>query len=94
MTIEQTVEIPADRRLIIDVPREVPVGKTVLAFTPVFETAASVPASTGEKIRLTQSMINELLRSETLCSLTGILHTDISVDEIRSERLKKHDCLA
>jgi len=28
MTITQTVEIPADRRLIIEVPREVPVGKT------------------------------------------------------------------
>jgi len=27
MTIEQTVEIPASRRLIIDVPREVPDGQ-------------------------------------------------------------------
>jgi hypothetical protein len=94
MTIEQTVEIPVNRRLIIDVPREVPVGKAVLAFTPVPETATSVPVSKGEKIRLTQPMIDELLRSETLRSLTGLLQTDISVDEIRSERLKKHDRLA
>ena len=34
MTITQTVEIPADRRLIIDVPPEVPVGKAVLVFKP------------------------------------------------------------
>jgi hypothetical protein len=34
MTITQTVEIPANRRLIIDVPGEVPVGRTILAFTP------------------------------------------------------------
>jgi hypothetical protein len=34
MTIEQTVEIPADRRLIIDVPPEVPVGPVILTFTP------------------------------------------------------------
>jgi len=34
MTITQTVEIPADRRLIIEVPREIPVGKTILSFTP------------------------------------------------------------
>ena len=34
MTITQTVEIPPDRRLVIDVPHEVPVGRTILAFTP------------------------------------------------------------
>ena len=35
MTITQTVEIPVSRRLIIDVPNEVPTGKTILSFTPV-----------------------------------------------------------
>jgi hypothetical protein len=94
MTIEQTVEIPADHRLIIDVPREVPVGKIILTFTPVSETAASVPVSVERKIRLTRPMIDELLRSETLRSLTGLLHTDMSAGEIRAERLKKHDRLA
>ena len=34
MTITQTVEIPADRRLIIDVPREIPAGQVILTFTP------------------------------------------------------------
>jgi len=34
MTITQTVDIPASHRLTIDVPREVPEGPTVLAFTP------------------------------------------------------------
>ena len=35
MTITQTVEIPADRRrLTIDVPREIPAGRTILTFTP------------------------------------------------------------
>jgi len=34
MTVTQTVEIPASHRLVIDVPREVPAGSTVLAFTP------------------------------------------------------------
>ena len=29
----QTVNIPADHRLVIDVPREVPEGRAVLAFT-------------------------------------------------------------
>ena len=39
MTITQTVEIPADRRITLEVPREVPTGKTIIAFTPVPETA-------------------------------------------------------
>jgi len=34
MTITQTVDIPADRRLVIDVPREIPAGRTIIAFTP------------------------------------------------------------
>jgi hypothetical protein len=94
MTIERTVEIPADRRLIIDVPWEVPVGKTIIAFTPVSEMSASAASSLinkGKKIHLTRPMIDELLQSETLRSLTGLLHTDVSIDEIRAERLKKHD---
>jgi hypothetical protein len=35
MTIEQTVEIPADRRITIEVPPEVPAGRVILSFTPV-----------------------------------------------------------
>ncbi|GHV07733.1 hypothetical protein AGMMS50229_15020 [Campylobacterota bacterium] len=34
MTIQKTVEIPASRRLTIEVPREVPLGRVVLTFTP------------------------------------------------------------
>jgi len=34
MTITQTVTIPANHRLVIDVPREVPEGPVVLTFSP------------------------------------------------------------
>ena len=34
MTITQTVEIPANHRLVIDVPSEIPAGKITIAFTP------------------------------------------------------------
>jgi len=34
MSVTQTVEVPADHRLIIDVPREVPAGPVILTFTP------------------------------------------------------------
>jgi hypothetical protein len=40
-------------------------------------------------------MIDELLREEPLRSLTGLLHNDVSADEIRAERVQeqviKHD---
>jgi hypothetical protein len=43
MTIEQTVEIPADRRLHLDFefPHEIPVGKARVTVTPVVETPKS-----------------------------------------------------
>ncbi|GHT87623.1 hypothetical protein FACS1894137_15160 [Spirochaetia bacterium] len=40
MTIEQTVDIPADRRLMFDVPQDVPVGRCRIVFFP----EPSVPA--------------------------------------------------
>ncbi|MDR0502071.1 MAG: hypothetical protein LBH16_01990 [Treponema sp.] len=39
MTFTQTVEIPADRRITLEVPREVPTGTVILSFTPVSETS-------------------------------------------------------
>ena len=32
MTIEQTVEIPADRRIFLDVPAAIPAGRVTIAF--------------------------------------------------------------
>jgi len=37
MTITQTVEIPADRRITLEVPHEIPSGRTIIAFTPAPE---------------------------------------------------------
>jgi hypothetical protein len=34
MSVTQTVEIPASRRLTIDVPCEIPTGQVILTFTP------------------------------------------------------------
>ena len=41
MTITQTIEIPADRR--ITVPREVPTGPVILTFTPAKTESQKVP---------------------------------------------------
>ena len=44
MSVTQTVEVPASHRLTIDVPREIPTGKTVLIFKPVAETPVRMTA--------------------------------------------------
>ncbi|MCL2791901.1 MAG: hypothetical protein FWD87_02310 [Spirochaetaceae bacterium] len=61
MIIEQTVTIPADRRLIIDVPREVPTGRVILTFTPVAEknTTEFLDASTNEVIAAGDEILNK-----------------------------------
>ena len=34
MSVTQTVEITASRRITVDVPQEIPLGRTILTFTP------------------------------------------------------------
>jgi len=34
MSVTQTVEVPANHRLTIDVPPEIPAGQVILTFTP------------------------------------------------------------
>ena len=90
MTITQTVEIPADRRLIIDVPREVPAGKTILTFTP----ATTVPKATNKKIGMTRKELDEMLKNAHTPhsdALSGILSgiEDFTAQQIREERLAK-----
>jgi len=91
MTITQTVEIPENRRLTIDIPNEVPTGRTsiILQFPDKKEARPSKPVVNNGKLRLTKALKEELLADETLRSLTGILHTDMTIEEIRNERLAR-----
>ena len=88
MTIEQTIEIPASRRIFLDLPLELPIGRAKVEFTITPETEPK--ASVDGKIRLTKEMKEKLLQGEKLRSLTGILHTEMSIEDIREERLAKH----
>jgi len=40
MVIEQTIDIPPNHRLFLDVPPEVPAGKTIITFTTVSAVSA------------------------------------------------------
>jgi len=91
MTIEQTVAIPADRRLHLDfeVPREVSADKArVIIQFPVIKD--SQPENT---LRFTKETIDEMLQDcPHTRALTGILSGmgDVDLDEMRMERLSKH----
>ena len=43
MTITQTVEIPASRRITLEVPPQVPVGRVILTFTPAADNEDECP---------------------------------------------------
>ena len=100
MTLTQTVDIPADRWLKIKIPPEIPEGKTeVVIQFPVREkeqpAAAekpkmNIPVNSEGKFILTKETIDEMLQDPLLKELTGILHTDMTLDEIRMARLAKH----
>jgi hypothetical protein len=84
MTREQMVDIPVDHRLTLEIPREIPAGKTKLALT-------LIPVPIGEQSRkksklpvVTQEMLDALFEGSIAQSLTGILHLpDITLEEIR-----------
>ena len=106
MTLTQTVDIPADRRVrfYFKVPLEIPEGQTkVVIQFPVWtkpqpsETTVAeekpkmhIPKDSNGKFILTDEIIAELMKDSLLNKLTGILHTDMTLDEIRMARLAKH----
>ena len=65
MVIEQVVDVPDTRRLIIDVPREIPAGRTILTFTPASapaEKAADRPAGEARDIEIINRNADRLNR--------------------------------
>jgi hypothetical protein len=65
MTIEQIVEIPADRRLVLDVPPEIPAGRVILTFSPAEDTEKQQKLSAFRQ--LTQE-VTELSKTDPLPS--------------------------
>ena len=97
MTIEKTVDIPADRRITIEVPPQIPTGRTnVIIQFPFSEDTQpkyTIPRDSNGEIRLTKETIDEMLKDcPHTRALTGILSGmgDVDLDEMRMERLSKH----
>jgi hypothetical protein len=83
-----------NERFIPDRPVSIPQKRKVLVTIDDTITETSTKPNPDGKIRLTKSMINEMLQDEDVRFLTGLLHTEMTADEIRAERLKKHDCVS
>ena len=99
MTITQTVDIPADRRLNLNfqIPREVPAGKAQIEVKviPFVKKEESPSAAKPAKLRLTKKELDEMLHNAHTPisdSLTGILSHlgDLTIEQIREERLAEH----
>jgi len=97
MTIEQTVEIPADRWLNIKIPNEIPTGRTsiIIQFPDKKDEQPSIPVLNNGKLKLTRKEIDELRKDCPITErLTGILEglvpSDITIEQIRDERLAKY----
>jgi len=82
MRIEQTVEIPSDRRLFVDVPPEVPVGKVILTFSPAsvnkdFESAEAIWAANRahpEELRNKLNVLHGCLGNDAFGGMDGVAY--------------------
>jgi len=100
MTITQTVEIPEDRRvrLEFEAPGEVPTGRTsvTIQFPDNKEARRPTPVLNNGKTRLTRKELDEMLNAPTPISdsltgiLSGLVPDDITIEQIKAERLAKH----
>ena len=56
MTVRQTVEVTANRRITLDIPRAIPEGKTILTFTPASasKVADNSPRTTAEALQMAE----------------------------------------
>lgn len=60
MAVEQIIDIPVNRRITLEIPQNIPIGKTILSFTPV----NNVPVIKIEDIR--QLLHKEMAEQGTL----------------------------
>jgi len=82
MIIEQTVDIPTNRQLYINVPPEVPTGKTVLAFIPAsvykdLESAGTVwetNRANSEELKIKLTALKGSLGKNSFGSMDGVTY--------------------
>ena len=70
MTIEQTIEVPASRRITLEVPPQIPVGPVILTFTPLAKAAANIADECPECAKHSDPETGELrFNAETVAAI-------------------------
>jgi len=98
MTITQTVEILTDRRITLEVPREMPTGRAdIIVQFPARKdappSASTLPVNGEGKIILNKQVMEKLLADAPHThALAGILSSlgNVTLEQIRDERLARH----
>ena len=83
MTITQTVEIPASRRLFLDLPLELPIGKAKVTVTPQIESPAVNIHETATKLR---GLAKKMGSTLTVESFIEMRQEDLRLEEEKFEK--------
>jgi len=84
MTIEQTIEIPASRRVFLDLPPELPVGKAKITVTPQAE---KVVSDAYEAIASLRGLGKKMGSSLTVEGFHKMQREDLRLEEEKHNRL-------
>ena len=80
MSITQTVDIPASRRITVDVPQEIPLGRTILTFTPASAVREPVQRSEARDIEIINQNAEELNRE----AMDVLSYQDLYLDAFKA----------
>ena len=83
MTIEQTVEIPASRRIFLDLPFELPVGKAKITITSPAERLA---ANAHEEVTKLRGLAQKMGSTLTVERFLEMRQEDLQLEEAKYRR--------
>ena len=86
MSITQTVEVPANHRVTIDVPHEIPTGPVIITFTPTSaQKHGNNPQTVEEALRIATERATDPNR-KPISSFFGILSPNTYGDGVAYQR--------
>jgi hypothetical protein len=89
MVVEQTVDIPANRRIFLDLPMELPLGKAKITITPVVEklNVESHDVTAYEAIESLRGLAKEMGSTLTVDRFLEMRREDFKLEETQYYKL-------
>jgi hypothetical protein len=91
MTIEQTVDIPADHRLFLKLPVSIPAGKAKVTIVPFAEAPAKPTLNPYEAIEQAAGFAKKLGSTLTVEKFLAMQREDLEMEEAEHRRLFHHE---